>query len=278
MIANKLIDDLIKYSPKNKINEAHIEKVSKSIKFNLGSQSEVLLINKNQKTSRSPRAFSDGEFLSVSYEDLRLLPFDNCLFQITDDRGKEHFIHVIKDSYLDYELGIYPHKSIPNKEGVLTQKGYTLPIQYFLLSLFGKDNSLAEISTTPIYYPFVDDELMTPKELAEKESKTAYRLIACALKVMACSNVITIENTPSKLKKSRVKNGKTPLFTYKTLHIKTEERTKNKHSSGGTHATPRVHLRRGHIRKLSESKWTWVSPCVVGDPVKGTVKKDYALK
>lgn len=35
---------------------------------------------------------------------------------------------------------------------------------------------------------------------------------------------------------------------------------------GGTHASPRPHLRRGHIRKLhpeDKTQWIWVSPCFV---------------
>lgn len=92
-----------------------------------------------------------------------------------------------------------------------------------------------------------------------------------------CSNVITIENpAPEKLNKKRVKAGKQPLYSYKTLHLSIPDMARNGGAGAGTHASPRVHLRRGHIRRL-ESKSVWVNPCVVGDKRSGVVMKDYAV-
>ena len=46
---------------------------------------------------------------------------------------------------------------------------------------------------------------------------------------------------------------------------------------GGTHASPRVHLRRGHIRKIADGRTVWVQACVVGSK-HGMVLKDYKLR
>ena len=97
------------------------------------------------------------------------------------------------------------------------------------------------------------------------------------INVINCSNVILIDNIPSPFKQSRIKKGKSPLFEYKTLHIH-HRTTKNKNKGSGTHSSPRVHLRRGHIRKLSDDRTTWVQPCVVGDKSKGVVHKGYKYK
>ena len=45
----------------------------------------------------------------------------------------------------------------------------------------------------------------------------------------------------------------------------------------GTHASPRLHWRRGHRRHLPDGKATWVRACLVGDPFAGTVSHDYQL-
>ena len=49
---------------------------------------------------------------------------------------------------------------------------------------------------------------------------------------------------------------------------------------GGTHGSPRPHLRRGHIRKLhpeDKTRWVWVSPCFVnGEPE--VARKAYLLQ
>ena len=99
-----------------------------------------------------------------------------------------------------------------------------------------------------------------------------------AIKILNCSNVEAADNVPSKLKQAlQKKKSNTPLFTYKTLHI-TNTRKQKGLTGGGKHASPRVHLRRGHIRKLPSGATIWVQPCVVGDRTKGMVHKDYIFR
>jgi hypothetical protein len=106
----------------------------------------------------------------------------------------------------------------------------------------------------------------------------ALNLMVKAIAVLNCSNVKIIESKEKKLiNKKRKAKGKLPLFTYKTLHIDTSEQEKQEGEKKGTHASPRVHLRRGHIRKLANEKTVWVQPCVVGDKTKGIVHKDYSV-
>jgi hypothetical protein len=106
----------------------------------------------------------------------------------------------------------------------------------------------------------------------------ALNLMVKAIAVINCSNIKVIESPEKKLiNKKRKQKGKLPLFTFKTLHIETGDRTEIKGGKLGTHASPRVHLRRGHIRKLPSGKDIWVQPCVVGDKSKGVVHKDYSV-
>jgi hypothetical protein len=57
------------------------------------------------------------------------------------------------------------------------------------------------------------------------------------------------------------------------------ERARVKHAAfGGTHASPRWHIRRGHWRRLSGGRRIFVSQCQVGDPARGGVVKDYIVK
>lgn len=108
-------------------------------------------------------------------------------------------------------------------------------------------------------------------------SIVALDLMVKAIAVLNCSNVKIIESQENKfINKKRKAKGKLPLFTYKTLHIDTGEQEKQKGEKKGTHSSPRVHLRRGHIRTLANGTTVWVQPCVVGDKTKGIVHKDYA--
>lgn len=99
------------------------------------------------------------------------------------------------------------------------------------------------------------------------------------MEVFSCSNIIYVEHNPPKLiNEKRIKKNKVPFFSYKTLHIKNEQKeiTTNDENRKA-HSSPRVHLRRGHIRKLQNGSRVWVRHCLVGDKNKGLVLHDYKV-
>jgi hypothetical protein len=99
--------------------------------------------------------------------------------------------------------------------------------------------------------------------------------IATFLTAMNCCNVQREEHVPEqKLQKARVKRGKAPLFSYWTLQL--NGKSERGEDQGGTHASPRVHLRRGHPRQYTPGKWTWVQAHAVGNKSLGVVHKDYS--
>lgn len=105
----------------------------------------------------------------------------------------------------------------------------------------------------------------------------AYGLMALHfLNFLNCKNVSRTEHKPpEQLAKARKKRGKQPLFSYWTLDLDKETKHRTE-SLGGTHSSPRLHLRRGHPRQYAPEKWCWVQPCVVGRKEAGLVHKDYA--
>lgn len=135
-----------------------------------------------------------------------------------------------------------------------------------------------ELETTEFITTLADEERAESMQFMQDQ---AFRFIAPimeCIRMMNCSNVCTMDNIPSRLKQQRQKKkSKTPLFTYKTLHITNAPKKKGL-PGGGTHASPRIHLRRGHIRTLPTGSTTWVQPCVVGDKSKGIVHKDYSFR
>lgn len=142
-----------------------------------------------------------------------------------------------------------------------------------------------EYGATGVLYPdltngYLIDESPTEK-FGVKELNIALGGMAyCILSFLAalqCSNVsISEQSAPKFINKRREKKGKLPLFSYKILTIDNNNKSKSNGTGKGTHASPRVHLRRGHIRRLAD-KTVWVSPCVVGDKSKGVIHKDYKV-
>lgn len=107
------------------------------------------------------------------------------------------------------------------------------------------------------------------------------RAIVNVLCTLSCSNAHIEDHPekPSKLKNDlRKKKKKLPFFEFKILTIDTNGKAQEQHTAGGGKgSSPRIHLRRGHIRKLP-TKNVWVNACVVGDKSKGEIKKDYIIK
>lgn len=81
----------------------------------------------------------------------------------------------------------------------------------------------------------------------------------------------------SLINSKRKAKGKRPvLFDWRTVKI---EQTAPAATAplGGTHASPRLHDRRGHWRTYPSGKRGWVKACKVGDASKGVVFKDYEV-
>lgn len=98
------------------------------------------------------------------------------------------------------------------------------------------------------------------------------------LSALNCVNVSRALHEPDiKLQRARSKRGRQPLFSYWTLEIDLSHAQTDRESMGGTHASPRLHLRRGHSRQFAPGKYCWVQPHVVGNKRLGMIHKDYAV-
>jgi hypothetical protein len=108
-------------------------------------------------------------------------------------------------------------------------------------------------------------------ELIDILAKRA-NLMARFLSVLNCVNVRTeIVEPGARLNKKRALGGKPPIYSYKVLVLRQGKQHMN---LGGTHESPPIHLRRGHIKRRKTGNFWW-QPCVVGDRKKGVVMKDY---
>lgn len=104
-----------------------------------------------------------------------------------------------------------------------------------------------------------------------------FGMFATYLSVLNCCNIKRTEHKPEPSKQSvRRALGRQPLFSTWTLEIDLQRTESEMPGQGGTHASPRLHLRRGHARQHKPGLWCWVQPHVVGDKSLGMIHKDYA--
>lgn len=118
----------------------------------------------------------------------------------------------------------------------------------------------------------VDHSMMVGGNDSMEEVEALLQLLT----MLSMVNVGTTDIAPSAaLNKKRMKHGKQPFYTYKVLTI--VKHGQRQHADGGTHASPRLHWRRGHVRHYQSGKNAYVRPHMVGDASKGSVSKDYLL-
>jgi hypothetical protein len=101
-------------------------------------------------------------------------------------------------------------------------------------------------------------------------------MVLRALAILAQQPKISNEQVPRTRRPKLARAGVTG-WTWHIVAIDTERmRTAARHL-GGTHASPRWHIRRGHWRTLADGRRTFVRSCEVGDPTRGGVIKDYLV-
>lgn len=95
------------------------------------------------------------------------------------------------------------------------------------------------------------------------------------LNALQCSNVRTDTIQPRKA-------GKTvkAALTFDEYHILTIETASSSdaQNAGGSHRSPREHLRRGHIRRLESGRKIWINAAIIGaGKGAGKISKDYQV-
>jgi hypothetical protein len=96
------------------------------------------------------------------------------------------------------------------------------------------------------------------------------------INALQCSNVEIAKTEGRKKTVKHVKDA-LPFDDYHFLAIKQQDSAPESAGHGGTHRSPREHLRRGHIRRLQTGKKIWVSATVVCAGRGGKVSKDYLM-
>ena len=112
----------------------------------------------------------------------------------------------------------------------------------------------------------------TSAAYAENLTATVWR----ALAILSQSPVISDQHVPRtrrpKLARSGVKGWIWRLVDIDPTRMRTAASDR-----GGSHASPRWHIRRGHWRTLPDGQRVFVRSCEVGDSARGGVVKDYRV-
>lgn len=224
-------------------------------KFDVGDQDEFADI-----AELSPQAISRP-------------PYPVCLFQMSESTTTTIHWFLVEDNSSEKIINVKISRFSKFSEG------FEFPYIYvFVLQEEGKEIKLAISHDEECKNMMSDEEFHNHCDLEDSYAWTAKsaKYLCHYLAVLACTNVEKQENKPPKfINAKRIKKGKIPFFSYWTLHLKQPGRESS--VVGRSHASPRLHLRRGHIRRLPNGKSVWVIHCLVGNKSAGIVQKDYSL-
>lgn len=149
----------------------------------------------------------------------------------------------------------------------------------------------ANSSAVPVDYVLIQPEVaaMMRRELGAQNADTRMSLdvrdeMHLALEfclTINCSNVqVQKRAAPAALNKKRLKSGKVPFYDHHVIQINPGQGPAYYLSEGasqGIGKSPRMHTRRGHIRRLPTGKTTFVRATVVGSSRQGIVEKTYVV-
>ena len=211
----------------------------------------------------SGRLFDDNDFKALDESEILNLPFPSIVLEYFTEGGKPPF-----------------DEGSSSKRMVLVVECS----DRFVCTMFWYSDLKQEwIETLPFVLPrtnYLDpSDRSHLKILATTECDTtgygdAAGSLLSMLNALQCSNV-KIEK--SKTKKVTVKSA-LQFDSYNILTIESRNSSKKPSSGGGSHRSPREHLRRGHIRRLETGRKIWVNAAVIGaGKGAGKITKDYRV-
>lgn len=154
------------------------------------------------------------------------------------------------------------------------------------IAWFSRERRPQDLSCPIIVTPFGDSayEQFSREQRVERASRDAHDECMCATHLIVALGMERTEATtiaPSAaLNKKRERSGRPKFFEYRVLDIVADVMATPRERAGrphGKHASPRMHKRRGHVRRLASGRATWVRNTIVGKPGRGEVEKDYRV-
>ena len=220
--------------------------------------------------------FDADKDIDISLEDMRL-PFDTCILEWVREAPDLRTLHCLlilqqKEGKLG-AIPVWAEDAGERLNWMPAVIGLVIPSGQTISQRDGMMRAKAQVLQNPTRYA-LPEVVFDGKEYIHEIAVAAQFLL-----LTNCGNVspVKIREPSDRQRKAASRRGNVPFHSYWTLDCALPSSPAEACSLGGTHAAPRLHMRRGHIRRLPTGKTTWVRQCAVGNANLGTVSKDYAV-
>lgn len=234
-----------------------------------GDARAIHLANASQKfmLPDGGAVIEDDEYRAID-EDMELrLPYEVIALEFLDSNGAKKLLFASEEDDCIRLTVILHAKNPHNSEEFwqLMEDGFLIPRRGYLVRntrVGGQCPGIRMYDTTG------------ERWVEEDAPWWPAKVLISFINAMSCSNVTIGEAVKARPVKKKAKKTQ-PFHSYKVLTIRTRALSVAGSGAGGR-GSPRVHLRRGHIRRLKDKK-VWVNAAVVGDKSRGIVTKEYRV-
>lgn len=223
-----------------------------------------------------------GELLPRELSGLLRFALSDCDYAKLMQRGEEVFIWVV--AFMGVGEGWYP---IP-LAFMMPTTSWSDVTQLFVQ---GKTDELdAAFIGVPIplfqntfgdYFDRIADDKPRKQDLCNDISSEA-RVVLEFCEALSCSNVshVSVQTVRPSVNVKRKRAGKLPLHEVRALVVRVPKRAARadrEEDDGPTRASPRQHLRCGHVRTYQSGEKIFIQSCTVGARERGRIDKNYVL-
>lgn len=238
------------WSPSEDIKQEAAERFNTRPNFPMPFPRVAVLLDSG---AHNATLFGEGSYINV--RDNTALLRESCYVFIEQD-GDSLIAIVCSRSENRNDKGYYWTTCLPVgvatlDHGRLTERGEITGLSF--------DIALFESS---LYAGNADQSLDEPLRKTVMEYATA--ALGALWSLMAKGVETTEEPASPKLDRKNAGKGLPKTSPYVKVRINEPTRTYHPGNLGGTHASPRPHWRRGHLRKLGDGRDTYVRPTLVG--------------
>jgi hypothetical protein len=114
---------------------------------------------------------------------------------------------------------------------------------------------------------------------AQIDAGVTFRNLLYYMGVLSSRGAVAQTMTPDhRIAQKRREQNRSPWSEYKIISLPHASANGTHGTSQGERSSPRLHWRRGHVRRLSEERITTVSPCLVGSSELGSVIASYHVE
>lgn len=272
--------------------DAHIAHVAKNTPFDAAHYTWLLVkettLNEHSEAKLNPLLLAHGDYAAPIVTWHLRMPFEHIAFVYLMDNKEYLLLTLDCVNSFPKQSTLWSHEPLANGSRNVTTLIFNPTLEEREFYKKYQDMSLNEVYGVPL--PKDPERLVLMDFSPSMTQKDKMRTVTFAspfyrrlLRYVAAASDGLLQGesiechipTANPANAKRIRKGKAPLFEWRTVPLARKAPELPAAPQGGTHASPRLHQRRGHWATSKLGKKFWRRETVVGNPENGMIFHDY---